>query len=302
MEYPQLSALVDMDSPFCVLAEVEEIASLVDKEIDFPLIAEVFEDVVKLFAGEYPGYRECVLEYHDLKHTTDTFIAMARLIHGGCDAGKVFSGRNVTIALITALLHDTGYIRTDAEPEGTGAQFTATHIDRSAVFMKGYFPKIDLAAQDYAAAEAILRCTGLNVRMKDIKFASAEVELLGKMLGTADLLGQMADRTYLEKLLFLYYEFKEGGIGAYRNELDLLEKTVGFYEMVVNRLTSDLGGVDKYMRRHFKTRWNIDRSLYAEAMEGQIQYLIKILDEHRDDYRSHLKRGGLVGKVRKAYG
>ena len=31
------------------------------------------------------------------------------------------------------------------------------------------------------------------------------------MLGTADLIGQMADRYYLEKLLLLYEEFSEAG-------------------------------------------------------------------------------------------
>ena len=31
----------------------------------------------------------------------------------------------------------------------------------------------------------------------------------------ADLVGQMSDRAYLEKLLFLYYEFKEAGFPGY---------------------------------------------------------------------------------------
>ena len=55
-----------------------------------------------------------------------------------------------------------------------------------------------------------------------------ENEILGKMLGTADLLGQMSDRTYLEKLPFLYLEFKHAGIDGVGTELDFFDSTPGF--------------------------------------------------------------------------
>ena len=50
----------------------------------------------------------------------------------------------------------------------------------------------------------LIACTGLRVVIDNIKFQSKTEKLLGCMLGTADYLGQMSDRTYLEKLLFLY--------------------------------------------------------------------------------------------------
>jgi hypothetical protein len=119
------------------------------------------------------------------------------------------------------------------------------------------------------------------------------------MLGTADLMGQMADRTYLEKLLFLYYEFKEGGIMGYADELDLLKKTMDFYDMTQKRFTNVLGGMNKYMRYHFKARWNLDKDLYMEAVNNHIHYLEFILENHEKDYRGHLKRGGMVEKLNK---
>jgi bifunctional pyridoxal-dependent enzyme with beta-cystathionase and maltose regulon repressor activities len=82
METPQLSRLVDMSDPHRVFDEVKTILSMSFSEFDFETLNRVFEDVVRLFRGEYPGYRECTTEYHDLKHTTDTFMAMTRLIHG----------------------------------------------------------------------------------------------------------------------------------------------------------------------------------------------------------------------------
>ncbi len=56
------------------------------------------------------------------------------------------------------------------------------------------------------------------------------------MLGSADLLGQMSDRAYLEKLLFLYKEFREAGIPGFNTEFDIIRKTVDFYEITVQRL------------------------------------------------------------------
>ena len=76
----------------------------------------------------------------------------------------------------------------------------------------------------------MLECTGLDTNLTEITFESKEIELLGKMLGTADLLGQMADRIYIEKLLFLFREYQEGNIVGYNNELDLLKNTANFYD------------------------------------------------------------------------
>jgi hypothetical protein len=297
MEKSQLSELVDSASPRSVMGEVEDIMTQISPAIDLSRFAVCFEDVLALFEGGYPGYRACNLEYHDLKHTTDTLLALARLIHGAVVEKKPMTLHNIELALITALLHDTGYIQTEDDDEGTGAKYTAVHIERSLDFMRKYYAANDFTQTDLKISEQILRCTGLTVKISEVKFHSGDVEMLGKMMGTADLLGQMGDRCYLEKLLFLYHEFREGKVGDYRNELDLLEKTVGFYEMTVKRLTKDLGGVDRLMRPHFRVRWNIDHNLYAEAIERQIEYLVKILDEDRDNYRSHLKRDGLVSKL-----
>jgi hypothetical protein len=109
----------------------------------------------------------------------------------------------------------------------------------------------------------------------------------------------MADRIYLEKLLFLFYEFKEGGVMGYDNELDLLKKTIDFYTMTQKRFAIELGGVNEYMRYHFKARWNLDRDLYMEAIEKNISYLQYVLKNHEKDYRDHLRRGSMVKKLDK---
>ena len=87
----------------------------------------------------------------------------------------------------------------------------------------------------------MILCTDLSADISAIDFSSDAIGLLGKMLGTVDLLAQMADRTYLEKLLFLYHEFSEARVGDYKDEIDLLRKTVIFYDFIDRRLKNGSG-------------------------------------------------------------
>ena len=110
------------------------------------------------------------------------------------------------------------------------------------------------------------------------------------VLASADLVGQISDRKYLEKLLFLYYEFKEAGFPGYDTEFDMLRKTIGFYEMTIARLDVELEGVRSSARKFFAERHGIDRDLYAEAMDNQMDYLRGILDDESTNFRKKLKR------------
>ncbi len=298
MKEMQLSRIVNMENPQSVLDEVRTIVLMMFQEFDFDILNHIFKDIVRLFKGGYPGYRECNTEYHNLKHTTDTFLAMARLVHGAFVSGENFSREQITLGLICALMHDTGYIQTLDDDIGTGAKYTGIDTKRSIVFMDKYIADSGFSKEDFKYYPNILICTGLDTEIKEIRFDSLQTELMCKILGTADLLGQMADRTYLEKLLFLFYEFKEGGIMGYDNELDLLKKTMDFYDMTQKRFANKLDWMNKYMRYHFKARWNLDKDLYMEAIEKHISYLRFILENHEKDYRGHLKRGDMVKKLK----
>jgi len=297
MEETQLSRLINMENPQSILDEVQTIVSMMFKEFDFDILNHIFQDVVRLFRGEYPGYQKCNTEYHNLKHTTDTFLAMARLVHGAFVSGEKFTSNQVTLGLTCALMHDTGYIQTRDDEMGTGAKYTGMDTKRSIVFMEKYIADSGFSKKHFNNYPNILICAGLDAEIRKIQFESRQTEVMCKMLGTADLLGQMADRTYLEKLLFLYYEFKEGGVMGYANELDLLKKTMDFYDMTQKRFTDVLGGMNKYMRYHFKARWDVDKDLYMDSIKKHIHYLKFILENHEKDYRGHLKRGGMVEKL-----
>jgi len=204
MKEIQLSLLLNMESPASVFNEVRVIVIKIIPEYGFETLEQVFADIVSLFHGEYPGYRECTTSYHDLTHTTDTFLAMARLMHGAWEQGAHLTNKHITLGLVCALMHDTGFIQTMGDKAGTGAKYTPIHIVRSITFMGNYLDENRINRAEFKGYPDILRCTGLDTEIDKIHFDSPQIELLGKILGTADLLGQMTDRVYLKKLLLLY--------------------------------------------------------------------------------------------------
>ena len=119
------------------------------------------------------------------------------------------------------------------------------------------------------------------------------------MLGAADLLAQMSDRIYLEKLLFLYREFKEARVGGYQSEVDLLKQTVEFHGLISKRFKSQLIRTDKFATAHFAARWKVSRNLYSESIQNQQKYLQKVLLIPDVDPLAHLNRDGIVEKFRK---
>ena len=284
----QLYELVDMDNPGAVLVEVKDVIASAYPGFDFGRFDAACGSVEDLFAGRYPGYLSCNTHYHDFDHTLHVLLAMARLMAGGAAAGVSLSEKGVDLGLVGALMHDTGYIQGAGDTRGTGAKYTLCHIDRSVDFVKLHYGRDPYFRDDLRNFADILHCTGLNTKIDAIVFSSFEVGLLGKMLGTADLLGQMADRHYLEKLWHLYNEFLEAGIDEYQGLRDFYEKTLSFREETKRRFEDDLGGCSRYALCHFAQFRQIDRDLYAEGIARNMDYLKTILGY--DDYIQRLRR------------
>ena len=205
-----LAEIVDAGKPKRVLGEVHRMLAGILEKDDMRRLDQVFSEVQRLFAGRYPGYSKCNTRYHDLEHTTDIFLAMARLIHGAVEAGRAIDRHMIFLGLVSTLLHDTGYIQTNDDRVGTGAKYTASHIFRSINFAREYLPSRGYSRTDYTVCRNALLCTGIDNRIGKIPFRTQDEALIGKMLGTSDLLGQMASCRYLEKLPHLYQELVEG--------------------------------------------------------------------------------------------
>lgn len=298
----QLCRLIPMHIPEAVLDETVHILKRIDPGFETEPLVRTFHTVLDLFSGRYPGYRRCNTEYHDFPHTNYVFLAMARLLHGAVLNQRRLTHHHINLGLMAALFHDTGYIQEEGDRSGTGAKHTATHVERSMSLFQTYGRRTAMAEADIACVQNAILCTNLSVDVARIRFAGDSERLLGQLLGTADVTAQMADRAYLEKLLFLYHEIREAGIGGYDSEVDLLRKTIGFYDFISQRIRTSLGGVDRNMRAHFQERWGIDEDLYASAIENQRDYLREILSQTDTDPRDHLKRDGIVERIQNKYG
>ncbi|MDO8805148.1 MAG: hypothetical protein Q7R35_12010 [Elusimicrobiota bacterium] len=286
----QFSQLVDMFSPAAVLEEVKNIFINSYPVGRFETFRKVFADFMRLYDGKYPGFHACNTHYHDKMHSTDALLAMARLIDGHNSAHKKIPVRLAKLGLIAAIFHDAGFIKSVHDLKGTGAKYTLTHVDRSIHFVKVYFRKNGFTAKEARAVANMILCTEMSLPVEKIRFSGPGERKVGLMLGAADLLGQMASRCYLERLLVLYREFREAHIKGYSSELELLHKTLGFSKYIDNRLAVTLEGVDKNVRVHFRKRYRINKDFYRESMEKQLAYLKDTVLTNPDKYRAYLRR------------
>jgi len=298
----QLSTLVAMWSPEAVHSEVVHILGLINSGFETITVSGVFRYTVDLYEGQLHEYRACNTHYHDLHHITDTYLAMSRLLHGALLSGEDFSEREIFLGLTGALMHDSGMIQESCDMEGTGAKYTQKHVRLSMDFVTKHAATLGLNNQETTDLRDMILTTDLMADIAAINFSSPKKELLGKILATADLIAQMADRTYLEKLLFLYHEFREAEMGNFKNEVDFLQQTLNFFELSANRFKDTLDNTSRFMIPHFKARWGIDENLYILSLENQRKFLEKILADKNISVYRELKRSKIVEKVRRKFG
>jgi hypothetical protein len=286
----QLSQLLDHSVPGAVINETERIFSLRYRAAEFCTIAGTYGIVTDLFRGALPGYRACNTEYHNLAHTLDVLMATSRLIDGYNLSHDALPDQLAVDLHLAALLHDTGYIQEAEDREGTGAKHTRTHVGRSVGFSLKQAALLKIEPERARLISKLISCTNIDPMSEQPVFTEQAQQEAGAILGTADLLGQMADRAYLEKLLFLYNELREAGFAEYKTEFDILEKTLGFYTAVRARLEGRL--MRKYLcaTPHFQVRFGIPRNLYMESVENQMQYLRSIIADDTTNFRKKLKR------------
>jgi len=272
---------VDTTSPAGVSDTVRDIYQDLYQKDAPGTLGQAFADLGLLYQGRYPGFHECETDYHDLQHVLDVTLAMARLLHGcvRSTGTSAVSERLFRFGIVTALYHDCGYIRhrKDTKHEN-GAEYTAVHVSRGGRFLEEYMPRIGMADLAQAAARTI-HFTGYEVPVDKIRVPGPEFRLIGNLLGSADILAQMADRCYLEKCYDrLYPEFVRGGIARKRrpdgseevmfaSAADLIFKTPVFYQGANRRLRQDLGGCYNYIERHFG-----GQNLYFDELEKNIRH------------------------------
>ncbi len=277
--------------PGKVWERAEDIIKRINPAYDFSAIQIVFNDVVRLFHGEYPGYSSIKTLYHDLRHTMDVFLCAVRLMHGVHLSNNKLADKEVTLVMIAALMHDIGYAQRRGEEAGTGAQFTINHVERGISFLRNYLPDHKFPPDFIILLEPLMLSTNPATPFSNISFPDTRCRLLAQIVGTADMVGQMADRAYLEKLLFLCLEFKEAKFGHYQNLHSLLCQTKSFYEVTKKkRLDEAYESIYTKLSLHFKDYMGVENNFYLESIEKNIAYVEKIILLDEAEYLSMLKR------------
>jgi hypothetical protein len=281
---------VQVSSPQAVLGAVEALYRPTWPGLELTPLTKAFEHFERLFAGEVTGYFGVDTVYHDRQHTLDITLALARLIVGHermqPEPARLGSERAI-VGLIVGLFHDVGYLRrTDDTESRNGAEFTRTHVSRGARFLAEYLPVLGLDAWVPVASE-IIHFTGYEVPFAQIegKVTDPRDVMLGHLLGTADMIAQMADRCYLEKCRDrLYAEFVLGGVALpvaanggrqvkYASGLDLLRQTPEFVaEVRTKRLDGEFHSAYRFLEALYS-----GRNPYLEAIDRNMEYLRQIL-------------------------
>ena len=282
---------VNTTDPAAVNGEVNRLFLELYPKASTHVINRCFRDLARLQMGEYPGYHACDTDYHNLQHSLDVTLAMARLMDGyerTQDRGPELGARLFRFGIVTALFHDIGYLRKINDTRHkNGAEYTLKHVARGAKFLEDYMNRIGMA-ELAPIASRIIHFTGYEKSIARIDVPNLTFRLLGNMLGTADIMAQMADRCYLEKCRDrLYPEFVEGGLAArdegdrrtgvmFRSVDDFMLMTPNFYKTATVRLNDQLGSAHGYVDKHFG-----GKNLYFDEIEKNMQYASAVA-ERRD--------------------
>ena len=293
----EIHSLFANSGPDEVWGKATDIVRRINPEYNFFFVRIAFDDIVHLFRGEYAGYAPIRTLYHDLTHTLDVFLCAVRLLHGVHLSGTRLADNEIATIMIATLMHDVGYAQRYNEESGTGAQHTKNHVKRGIEFMRRYIVDQDFPPDLATSLRSIIFCTDPAIAISEINFPDKRTRLLGQIVATADLVGQMSDRTYLEKLLLLHLEFQEAQLNNYENIHDLLRKTHDFYGVTKQKFDGELGGIYTKLSFHFKDWFGVENNYYMESIEKNIAYLSKITALSEENHLSMLRRGGIIKKI-----
>lgn len=265
------------------LDEILAILTLMSPDFKRASLLELHREIGLVFEGRHPDYRQSNTKYHNLDHTYSVVLATLRLFHGlYCDGWPV-SRDTLTKALFSAYFHDCGLLLKNSEEAVTGATYTIGHEKRSMFFMADYLKEKNFSMPFITDCSLIIQCTNLSIDPDSLFFPSAEMQMASFAVGSADILAQMADRYYLERLPSLFQEHQEGGIANYNSVIELMQQTSAFYhDVVVDRLSRVFGNLTKYMQIHFRERWGVDKNLYLDNIKKNVKYIQLILKSCND--------------------
>lgn len=190
--------------------------------------------------------------YHDVEHTILVTLVGQEILRGKHQCEGNVSQEDWLHALIALLCHDVGYVKgvcqqdetqtrcfATATPQGmvqlppgaTDASLTPYHVDRSKQFVIERL--IECPWLDLQRLQAYIELTRFPVPAGE---AHQDTENYPGLIRAADLIGQLADPRYLQKLPALFHEFEENGTNrclGYHHPGELRAGYPNFFKKVV---------------------------------------------------------------------
>jgi hypothetical protein len=245
-------------SYYLTVEAVRSICARERKELA-PIAWRLIDFTFDLFHGVNPGFEPCDTAFHDFDHTMEaTEVVLQLLAARDRLVNQVrFTDREWELALTSILLHDTGYLKRRNDREGSGAKYTSIHVGRSCFLAWDLLPDLGLETDELLLVQRAICATALGANLDQIGFRSQSGWLIGALVATGDMLGQMAADDYPERLPALYLELREAAIFSHLEQsgspgclslLELLGGTEKFYSnYVLKTLDGEWGGVYRWL-------------------------------------------------------
>ncbi|MBC8318535.1 MAG: GAF domain-containing protein [Desulfobulbaceae bacterium] len=247
-------------------------------------IASLFDDVTGLYAGKWPDYQPCQVGYHTLQHALDVSLAMTRIISGYHSHNPdLIPLETFTSGLAAALFHDSGYIKDRDDNSGKGGKFSFSHVARSKVIAEKHLSGLSWAPGQIAYVLSIIDLSDFTDIPDIPTFLNPEEDFVAKSTATADLIAQIADVDYVQRLHLLYDEFQEAydnegkedliarSIHVYESFQDLSDETAVFYRNFVLPRLQLFDRVDRHLILFFKKGRNPYSENIIANLSGQLK-------------------------------
>ncbi len=193
--------------------------------------------------------------YHNCEHTLLVCLVGQQILSGKQALGDSISAHDWVHYIVSLLFHDVGYVKSLLPgdlvgsrvadglggwrhlPDGaTDAFLTPFHVDRGVAFVRQLFAHTPLIDVEMLAFN--IENTRFPVP-EQVRSRSRSRLQWQDLTRAADLIGQLADPTYLQKLPALYAEFLECGTAqssGLKSHVDLIQQFPHFYSNVVDPL------------------------------------------------------------------
>ncbi len=257
-------------------------------DTDSSFIPGFFEDIKKMFEGNYFNYQAMDTVYHDLDHTLQATLCWVRMMgnRNSLKVEPIMSDKDFKIGMVAILFHDIGYLKEIDDKEGTGAKFTFVHERRSCEMADIYLTELGWPKRDIFVVQHLISCTGPRSLIDSVPFYSNLEKIMGEAVCTADYIGQMSDDNYVEKLSALYLEFEESDDfrevpkeqRLFKSSDELLRGTPFFWEkIVIKKLESDCHNLYKFLSEPYPDGENP----YVAKIEKNVDVVRTMTDSNK---------------------